>query len=84
LKQSGLDGEAEAFFAKELNSPISVQELAQLVKSPQEAIQLYTAARIAVADNSPAEKAFLSSLAEALRLDPKLAEHIDATAAAAA
>ncbi len=84
LKQAGLDGEAEAFLAKELNSPVSVQELAQSVKSPQEAVQLYTAARIAVADNSPAEKAFLSSLAQALGLDPRLAEHIDATAAAAA
>lgn len=84
LKQAGLDGEAEAFFAKELNSPVSVQELAQSVKSPQEAVQLYAAARIAVADNSPAEQAFLTSLAAALKLDPKLAAHIDATAAAAA
>jgi uncharacterized membrane protein YebE (DUF533 family) len=84
LKQAGLGDEAEAFIAKELNSPTSVQELAQSVKSPQEAIQLYTAARIAVADNSPAEKVFLSSLATALRLDPGLAAHIDATARAAA
>ncbi|MFT3732330.1 MAG: tellurite resistance TerB family protein [Hyphomicrobium sp.] len=84
LKQAGAGDDAEAFFAKELNSPTSVQELARSVKSPQEAVQLYTAARIAVADNSPAEKAFLSSLAAALKLDPKLAEHIDATAAAAA
>ncbi|WP_050976825.1 MULTISPECIES: tellurite resistance TerB family protein [unclassified Hyphomicrobium] len=84
LKQAGLDGEAEAFFARELNNPASVQDLADAVKNPQEALQLYTAARIAVADNSPAEQAFLSSLAAALRLDPKLAAHIDATAAAAA
>lgn len=84
LKQAGIDGEAEAFFAKELNSPTSVQDLADAVKNPQEALQLYTAARLAVADNSPAEQAFLSSLAAALRLDPKLAAHIDATAAAAA
>lgn len=84
LKQAGLDGEAEAFFAKELNSPASVQDLAQSVRSPQEAVQLYAAARIAVADNSPAEQSFLSSLAAALKLDPKLAAHIDATAAAAA
>lgn len=84
LKQAGLDGEAEAFFAKELNSPTSIQDLADAVKNPQEALQLYTAARLAVADNSPAEQAFLASLAAALRLDPKLAAHIDATAAAAA
>jgi uncharacterized membrane protein YebE (DUF533 family) len=84
LKQAGFDGDAEAFLAKELNSPASVQELAASVKSPQEAVQLYAAARIAVTDNSPAEKTFLASLAAALQLDPKLAAHIDATAAAAA
>ncbi|MBS0233387.1 MAG: tellurite resistance TerB family protein [Proteobacteria bacterium] len=84
LRQAGFGDEAEAFFAKELNSPSTVQDLAQSVKSPQEAIQLYTAARVAVVDNSPAEQAFLSSLAAALRLDPKLTAHIDATAQAAA
>lgn len=84
LKQAGLDDEAEAFLAKELNSPATAQELAASVKNPQEAVQLYTAARIAVTDNSPAEKAFLASFASALKLDPKLAAHIDATAAAAA
>jgi len=84
LKQAGFGEAAEAFFAKELNSPSTVEELAQSVKTPQEAIQLYTAARVAVANNSPAEQAFLSSLAAALRLDPKLTAHIDATAQAAA
>ncbi len=83
LKQAGLDGEAEAFLAKELNSPRSVQDLAASVTSPEEGIQLYTAARIAVTDDSPAEQQFLSALAAALRLDPKLAAHIDATAQAA-
>ncbi len=83
LKQAGLDGEAETFLAKELNSPRSVQDLAGSVKSPQEGAQLYTAARIAVTDDSPAEQQFLSALAAALRLDPKLAAHIDATARAA-
>jgi uncharacterized membrane protein YebE (DUF533 family) len=84
LKQAGLDGEAEAFLAKELNSPRSVQDLAGTVKSPQEAIQLYAAARIAVADDSPAERQFLSSLATALGIDAKLAAHVDATARSAA
>lgn len=83
LKQAGLGAEAEAFLAKELNSPASVEELAQSVKSPEEAIQLYTAARMAVGDNSPGEQAFLASLASALKLDPQLTAHIDATAQAA-
>jgi uncharacterized membrane protein YebE (DUF533 family) len=84
LTQAGLGSEAEAFLAKELNSPRSVEELAASVKTPQEAVQLYTAARIAVADNSPAEKQFLAALATALGIDPKLAAHVDATTQAAA
>ncbi|MBA2125847.1 DUF533 domain-containing protein [Hyphomicrobium methylovorum] len=82
--ESGIGGEAEAFLAQELNNPRSVQELAASVASPQEAIQLYTAARIAVADKSPAEQNFLAELARALNIDPKLAAHVDATAQAAA
>jgi uncharacterized membrane protein YebE (DUF533 family) len=84
LSQAGAGNEAEAFLAQQLNNPRSVQELAASVKSPQEAVQLYTAARIAVADNSPAEKQFLASLAAALGIDPKLAAHVDATMRAAA
>jgi uncharacterized membrane protein YebE (DUF533 family) len=84
LSQAGVGDEAEAFLAQQLNNPRSIQELAGSVKSPQEAVQLYTAARIAVADNSPAEKQFLASLAAALGLDPKLAAHVDATMQAAA
>lgn len=84
LKQAGLDGEAEAFLANELNDPPTVQELAQSVSTPQEAVQLYIAARIAVADDSPAEERFLASLANTLRLDPRLIAQIDATARQAA
>jgi uncharacterized membrane protein YebE (DUF533 family) len=84
LKQAGLDGECEEFLANELNDPTSVEELAQSVSTPQEALQLYIAARIAVADDSEAEELFLSSLANALRLDPGLIAQIDATARQAA
>jgi uncharacterized membrane protein YebE (DUF533 family) len=84
LKQAGVDSEAEAFLANELNNPPSVQDLARSITSPQEAVQVYTAARIAVTVDSPAEKQFLTSLAQALSIDPKLAAHIDATAASAA
>ncbi|CAA2142656.1 tellurite resistance TerB family protein [Hyphomicrobium sp. ghe19] len=84
IKQAGLDGETEAFLEGEFNDPPTVEELAQSVSTPQEAVQLYIAARIAVADDSPAEERFLASLANALRLDPRLVAQIDATARQAA
>ncbi len=84
LKQGGIDAEAEEFLANELNNPASVQDLADAVTSPEEAVQLYTAARIAVEPDSAAEKQFLTALAAALGIDGKLAAHIDATTRSAA
>ena len=80
LKQAGVDAEAEEFLANELNSPASVQDLANAVTSPEEAVQVYTAARIAIEPDSSGEQRFLASLASALGVDAKLAAHIDATA----
>ena len=84
LKQAGVDGEAEEFLANELNSPASTEDLAAAVTSPEEAIQLYTAARIAIEPDSGAEKQFLGALAGALGIDNKLAAHIEATTRSAA
>jgi len=84
IKEAGLDRESESFLANELNHPHTIKELATSVQTPQEAIQLYAAARMAVADNSPAEAQFLGSLAHELGLDPRLTAQIDATARAAA
>lgn len=84
LKQAGVDAEAEAFLANELNSPATIQQLASAVRSPEEAVQVYTAARIAVDPDERAEQVFLAQLAGALRIDPKLAAHIDASARSAA
>lgn len=79
LKQAGIDAEAEEFLANELNNPASVEDLANAVNSPEEAVQVYTAARMAIEPDSNGEQRFLASLATALGIDSKLAAHIDAT-----
>lgn len=84
LKQAGVDAEAEAFLANELNNPASVEDLANAVTSPEEAVQLYTAARMAIEPDTRGEQAYLASLAAALGIDNKLAAHIDATTRSAA
>lgn len=84
LKQAGADAEAEEFIANELNNPASVEDLASAVTTPEEAVQLYTAARIAIEPDSGAEKQFLGGLAAALGIDNKLAAHIDAQTRSAA
>jgi uncharacterized membrane protein YebE (DUF533 family) len=83
LKSMGLEREAEAFLNREISAPATVEDLAASVKSPQEAVQVYTAARIAIEPDSPAEARFLARLAAALGIDEGLARHIDAAARAA-
>jgi uncharacterized membrane protein YebE (DUF533 family) len=78
LKQAGLDEAAEHFLATEITSPATVAELASGIASPEEAVQVYTAARIAVDPDAVEEHAFLSALAEALGIDNALAAQVDA------
>ena len=80
LKQAGLDDGAEEFLANELNNPATVEDLAGSISTPEEAIQLYTAARIAIDPDERGEQQFLASLGAALGIDAKLAQHIEASA----
>lgn len=84
LKQMGLDREAEEFLANELNNPASVEQLIAGVQSGEEAVQLFTAARIAIDLDTQEEHDFLVALAQGLQLDGDLVAHIDAEARAAA
>lgn len=80
LKQAGFDAAAEEFIAGELNAPASAVDLAENCISAEQAVQVYTAARLAVTLDSPAEKAFLADLAAKLNIAPELAAHIEAAA----
>jgi uncharacterized membrane protein YebE (DUF533 family) len=80
LGQAGVGGEARQFLMREASSPASVDELAESVTSPEEALQVYTAARIAVDPDEEEEHEFLSTLAGRLGIDPRLAAQVDATA----
>ncbi len=84
MKQLGIGAEAEEFLANELNNPATAEQLAAGVSTQEEAVQLFTAARIAVDLDTEEEHAFLVQLAQSLGMDGNLANHIDATARAAA
>jgi uncharacterized membrane protein YebE (DUF533 family) len=83
LRQSGLDAEAEAFLEDELKNPASAANLAAAVGSREQALQVYTAARLAIDPDTEGERTFLSGLARALRLEGELASHVDAAARSA-
>jgi uncharacterized membrane protein YebE (DUF533 family) len=84
LKQGGMDAGAEEFIAGELNNPASIEDLAGACESAEQAVQVYTAARIAISPDAAAEAEFLAALADRLGVDAKLAAHIDAAARNAA
>jgi uncharacterized membrane protein YebE (DUF533 family) len=84
LKQAGLDREAEEFLANELNNPATTADLAAAVQGDAEAVQVYTAARIAIDVDTDEEHEFLASLAGDLGLAEELVAHIDASARQAA
>jgi uncharacterized membrane protein YebE (DUF533 family) len=80
LKQAGLEADAEQFLTRELNNPATPDELAAAVTSPMEAVQVYTAARVAVDPDIEEEHEFLVALAARLGIEEDLAAQIDAAA----
>ena len=80
LKQAGLEQAARAFLTREINNPATVEDLAAGISSQQEAVQVYTAARIAIGLDTEEEHAFLEELAGALDLDANLVDQVDAAA----
>jgi uncharacterized membrane protein YebE (DUF533 family) len=83
MRQAGIDEEATRWLESELADPADVEELAAGVATPEKAAQVYTAARLAIDPDSIQERTFLTNLAQALDLDQRLRDQIDATAAAA-
>ncbi len=72
--------EAKSFLERELRSPATAASLAASVKSAEEALQVYTAARVAIDGDNASETGFLAELAASLGIDPDLARQVDATA----
>lgn len=83
LTRAGIDGEGVKVIEAELDRPASAAELAAAVKTPEQAVQVYTAARRIITPNTVEERVFLAHLSAALGLDPKAVAQIDALASGA-
>ncbi|HRE20745.1 MAG TPA: DUF533 domain-containing protein, partial [Rhabdaerophilum sp.] len=71
---------ASQFIAQEFATPADISTLAAGIASPDEAAQVYAAARLAIDPDTREEQDFLAALAAALHLEPGLIAHIDAAA----
>lgn len=81
LKEAGFDPQANAWLDNEMANPASVDDLVDGATSAELQAQVYTAARLAINPDTPAEKDFLAGLAGSLGLDAELVANIDAAAA---
>lgn len=76
---AAMSAEAKAFLESELRNPSTARALATSVTSPEEALQVYTAARLAIDTDNAYETRFLAELAGALGINASLARQVDAT-----
>jgi uncharacterized membrane protein YebE (DUF533 family) len=83
LKAAGLDDEAAAFLDAEFANPADLATLNEGVETPEQAAEVYTAARLAIDPDTQEEKDFLEALAGQLGLEAGLVAHIEAAAASA-
>ncbi len=80
LSQAGVEKEAQDFIAQEIQNPATADQLAAACQSDEQAVQVFTAARIAIDLDTNEENDFLSDLATKLGIDAQLAQHVDAAA----
>ena len=83
LKRAGIAREGVGLVEAELARPASAAEIAAAAKTPEMAVQAYTAARRIITPNTVEERVFLAHLSASLRLDPKVVAQIDALASGA-
>jgi uncharacterized membrane protein YebE (DUF533 family) len=69
LKELGTDDGARDFVMNELQKPLDLDGLVASVKSPEVAVQVYSAALLAIEVDTSAEKEYLQKLAQGLGLD---------------
>lgn len=73
----GLDAEAQAFVFEALEQDMPVSAIAAAAQTPEQAAELYLAARMSMDPDQAAKRAWLGALAHRLKLDPALAAHLD-------
>ncbi|HYN38755.1 MAG TPA: tellurite resistance TerB family protein [Rhodospirillales bacterium] len=69
LGEGGADDAARDFVMNELQKPLDLDGLVRSVKSPEVAVQVYSASLLAIEVDTPAEKEYLQKLALGLGLD---------------
>ncbi|ESR26244.1 tellurite resistance TerB family protein [Lutibaculum baratangense] len=83
LGHADLGEEGRSFLIEALGQADDVEALAREASTPELAAETWLAARLAIDPDTPQEKAFLARLSSALKLEPDLVAHLEATAVSA-
>lgn len=76
LESAGADAEARHWVLEQLAAPADLAGLAAEVASPEQAIQVYAGALMAIEVDTPAERAFLEQLVTTLNLPAEAVAHV--------
>lgn len=77
IEAMGLDAAAKAFVFDAMADPPTPDAIARAARTPEQASQLWIAARLAATPDEPSERAFLDALSHRLSLPPALVAELE-------
>ncbi len=77
LAESGAGTEERAFLEQEMSQPTDIARLVAGVEDPVLAAEVYTASLLAIDPDTPAEQAYLATLAARLNLEPGMVRELE-------
>lgn len=77
IDEAGLDSDAKAFLMDELRAPLDLDRIVAGAGTPEQALEIYAASRLAIEPDLPAERAYLETLAARLGIEPDLVAEVD-------
>jgi uncharacterized membrane protein YebE (DUF533 family) len=84
MDDNALSSEEKGFLMDQFRKPLNIGEIAAFAKTPELAMEIYTASVLAIEPDTPTEVSYLNNLASVLKLDPGLRGNIDAVVRASA
>jgi uncharacterized membrane protein YebE (DUF533 family) len=78
VQASGIETDGAAWLAAEIEDPADVDEIAERVKTPEQATRIYSAVRLSVLADTLQEREFLKMLAAALDVPDEAVRRIEA------
>jgi uncharacterized membrane protein YebE (DUF533 family) len=76
MEQAGLSSDEKSFVLSELAKPLDIEDVVKHAETPEMAAQLYTASALVIDEANAAERDYLSTLAQRLKLDPAFVDEL--------